>query len=212
MSPGLLRKDLVVLVADKSIEASVEGLLSRPQALGIRPVTYDLYVHPERDPGCLRRGHDFLRIFARQHYHALILFDQEGCGWEDVDRSVLESDLERRLVETGWEDRAAAAIVIAPELENWVWADSPRVDRILGWQRTDLSLRDWLRQGGLWEGNAAKPSKPKDAVELTLKTVRKPKSSAIYSELARTVSTDRCTDPAFEKLRRCLREWFSAET
>jgi hypothetical protein len=39
-------------------------------------------------------------------------------------------------------------------------------------------------------------------------TVRKPRSSAIYLELARSVSTDRCTDPAFLKLKRCLREWF----
>lgn len=46
----LLRKDLVVLVPDKNMEASLRGLLSRCAALGLRDVTFDLFVHPERDP------------------------------------------------------------------------------------------------------------------------------------------------------------------
>ncbi len=41
-----------------------------------------------------------------------------------------------------------------------------------------------------------------------LRTARKPRSSSIYLELARSVGTERCTDPAFLKLKRCLREWF----
>jgi hypothetical protein len=44
--------DLVLLVADKNIEHGLRGLLSRPQALGIRSVTSKTYVHPQRDPGC----------------------------------------------------------------------------------------------------------------------------------------------------------------
>ncbi len=36
----------------------------------------------------------------------------------------------------------------------------------------------------------------------------KPRSSAIYLALAQAVSTERCSDPAFAKLRQCLREWF----
>jgi hypothetical protein len=60
----------------------------------------------------------------------------------------------------------------------------------------------------LLEVGAAKPARPKEAVQLALKTVRTPRSSSIYLELARSVSTDRCTDPAFLKLKRCLREWF----
>ena len=98
--------------------------------------------------------------------------------------------------------------MIAPELENWVWSDSPKVDLALGWEGKTLPLRDWLREKGLLHAGAVKPSEPKRAVELALRTVYKPRSSAIYFELAQEVSTDRCTDPAFAKLRRCLREWF----
>jgi len=206
MSADLIRKDLILLVADKNMEASLKGLLSRFQALKVRQVTFDLYVHPERDPGCLLRGHDFLQPFAGQYDHALVMLDHEGCGKEQ-DRSQLESVLEKRLAGTGWEGRAAA-IVIAPELENWVWSDSPKVDMALGWEEKSPSLRDWLGEKGLLQAGDVKPAEPKRAVELALWTARKPRSSAIYLELAKGVSTARCTDPAFAKLRQCLRDWF----
>ncbi|MFY9825484.1 MAG: hypothetical protein WAM82_29190 [Thermoanaerobaculia bacterium] len=209
MSAGQLRKDLILLVADKNMEASLKGLLSRFLSLKFRQVAFDLYVHPERDPGCLLRAHDFLRSFATRYDWALVLLDHAGCGREQEDRSALESDLERRLGEAGWEGRAAA-IVIAPELESWVWSDSPKVDLALGWEGKSPPLRDWLREKGLLQAGVVKPAEPKRAVELALRTARKPRSSAIYFELAQGVSTDRCTDPAFAKLRRCLREWFPA--
>jgi hypothetical protein len=207
MSADLRRKDLILLVADKNMEASLKGLLSRFQALGLRRVIFDLYVHPDRDPGCLLRGHDFLRPFASLYERALVLLDRSGCGREAAERSVLESQLEERLDQAGWGDRAAA-VVISPELENWVWSDSPHVERALGWSRGPSPLRSWLQEKGFLEAGAAKPAQPKEAVELALKTVRTPRSSSIYLELARSVSTDRCIDPAFLKLKRCLREWF----
>jgi hypothetical protein len=207
MSADLRRKDLILLVADKNMEASLKGLLVRSQALGLRRMVFDLYVHPERDPGCLLRAHDFLLPFVTQYERALVVLDHAGCGREAVERSVLESQLEERLGQAGWEDRAAA-VVISPELENWVWSDSPHVDRALGWDSSTTPLRNWLREQGLLDAGAAKPAQPKEAVELALRIVRKPRSSAIYFELAQSVSTDRCTDPAFLKLRRCLREWY----
>jgi hypothetical protein len=206
MSADPPRKDLVFLVPDKDTEVCVRGLLHRPKALGIRHVTFDLFAHPERDPGCLLRGPDFLRQFVGQYHCALIVMDREGCGREREDRITLESYLEELLERTGWDN--AAAVVISPELENWVWSDSPHVERALGWERGPAPLRSWLQEKSLLEAGVAKPARPKEAVELVLRTVRRPRSSAIYLELARSVSTDRCTDPAFLKLRRCLREWF----
>jgi hypothetical protein len=207
VSAEIPRKDLVCLVADKSIEASLKGLFSRFRSLRFRQVIFDLFVHPDRDPGCLLRSHDFLRPFANQYQHALVVLDQEGCGQDEVERTVLESDIEGRLGGTGWGDRTAA-IVIAPELENWVWSNSPHVDRALGWEGRTVPLRSWLREEGFLQPGSTKPLQPKRAVDLALRTVRIPRSSAIYLALAQSVSTERCTDPAFAKLRRCLREWF----
>jgi hypothetical protein len=206
-----IRKDLILLVPDKNMEASLKGLLSRPQALALRPVTFDLYVHPDRDPGCLLRSHDFLRPFSARYEYALVLLDQEGCGHQHRERTVLEAEIEARLGQSGWPGRSAA-VVICPELENWVWSDSPQVDAALGWSQKETVLRDWLREKGLLGAGAAKPAEPKKAVELVLRTVRLPRSSSIYFELAQKVSTKGCTDAAFQKLRRCLGEWFPMGT
>jgi hypothetical protein len=45
-------------------------------------------------------------------------------------------------------------------------------------------------------------------VETVLRTVRQPRSSGLYRKLAEKVSLERCTDPAFDKLRIVLRRWF----
>jgi hypothetical protein len=91
-------------------------------ALGIRPVAFDVYPHPERDPGCRLKAHEFLRVALASHEHALVLFDRAGCGKEGVGRAALEREVEERLAASGWSARAAA-IVMDPELEAWVWVD-----------------------------------------------------------------------------------------
>jgi len=208
MSAADRRKDLILLVADKDMEMSLRGLLSRHQSLGFRPVSFDLFVHPDRDPGCFHKPHDFLRPFATQYQRALVLLDHAGCGREGRDRSALEADIERRLGESGWEDRAAA-VVIAPELEIWVWSDSPQVDLVLRWRET-IPLRDWLQDRNLLEKGAFKPADPKRALETVRRAAGLPRSPALFSDLARSVGTDRCSDPAFAKLKHCLRVWFPA--
>lgn len=140
MTPTSFQKDLIILVADKNMEHALKGLLNRLPALRIREITFDLYVHPYHDSGCLNQGSDFLRPFVKQYGHALVIFDQEGCGQESDDRSILESDLEERLSAAGWKDRAKV-VVIHPELESWVWSDSPHVESVLGWQWRNPDLR-----------------------------------------------------------------------
>lgn len=199
--------DLVVLVADKNMEAAVGGLLSRPQALGMRPIQFDVYIHPYRDPGCFDSGHDFLRPFTRQYAHGLLMFDRVGSGQDQRSGVELETETQRRLSSNGWDDRADA-IVLDPELEVWVWSDSPHVDRCLGWEGRSPDLRTWLRDQSLWQRSTAKPSDPKTAVESALRLVRKPRSSSIYADLANSVSVQRCKDTAFMKFRQTLAGWF----
>lgn len=204
-------KDLVALVADKNMQFCLQGLLSRPEALAIRAIRFDpLYVHPERDPGCLRRAHDFLRPMARTHQHALVMFDRVGCGSSNT-RDELEEMVTRRLRENGWGDRAET-IVLDPELEVWVWADSPEVARCLGWRHRAPDLRKWLQEQDLWASEARKPADPKQAAESVLRYVRRPRSSALYKDLASNVSLRKCSDPAFLKLRGILTRWFGMDT
>lgn len=149
-------KDLVALVADRSIEAGIRGLLSRPRALGIRSVEFEVFTHPGRDPGCYHRAHDFLRPLSRQFRRALVIFDRAWEGAPLQDPQALEADVRERLRYGGGADWADV-VVINPELEAWVWSDSPHVDECLGWHGRVPSLREWVREKGLWPEGAAKP-------------------------------------------------------
>jgi hypothetical protein len=208
MSPDASLKDLILLVADKDIEYALRGILSKRQrAIGIREITYDVHVHGDRDPGCRIKGSDFLRPFAGQYSHALLIFDLAGSGQDALTRDMLESQLENELHHSPWGERAAV-IAIEPELEVWVWSDSPQVDRCLGWADRSSNLRDWLVQKSFLDVGQSKPLRPKEALEATLRQVGKPRSSDIYRSIAEKVSLRRCSDPAFLKLKSTLIRWF----
>jgi len=187
------------------MSAAISALLDRPERMGMRPVVLGgPYPHPGKDPGVYRKAQEFLRSFLRLANYALVVLDRDGCGRAES-RTEIEAGLERRLAANGWENRCAA-IVIDPELENWVWSDSPHVGAALGWPAGDL--RNWLSQRGHWPEHAKKPPDPKSAVEAALREKKIARSSAIYADIARNVGFDRCVDPAFIKLRTTLQGWF----
>ena len=200
-------KDLVILVADKNMEYTARGLLGRPQALEIEPVEWDLFVHPRRDPGCLNEAHDFLRPFSHDYRFAMVLFDHHGSGQEGRPAAELVARVQRNLARNGWADRARV-VVLDPELEVWVWSNSPSVDECLGWAGHRPPLREWLSANGHWPDGATKPPDPKGAMEAALRHARKPRSSAIYLNLASRVSLRGCADPAFHCFVHTLQEWF----
>jgi hypothetical protein len=201
--------DLVLLVADKDIEHAVRGLLSRPQALGIRPISSTIHVHPQRDPACAQKSHEFLRQFAVDYDRALVVFDHQGCGREDRVPAQVEHDVRQLLSANGWNDRADA-VVIAPELEVWIFSESPQVETGLAW-RGPGSLRGWLEKKGLWSPQHPKPVDPRVALENALRKLHRARSAAIYEDLARIVGLGRCQDVAFNRFKSVLQRGFPPE-
>lgn len=199
--------DLIAVVADADAEHAIRHLLRRPQALRIREIAFTVDRFVKRDPGCYRESHEHLRSFIHQFDYALVLFDRHGSGGESRTRIRLEKEVEQKLSRNGWADRSAA-IVLDPELEVWVWSDSPEVDRILGWAGRDPELRSWVRTKGLWRKNAAKPDDPKKAMLDALRAVGTRRSSAVFGQLAAQIGVGRCTDAAFTKLKNVLQQWF----
>ena len=202
-------KDLVVLAADSNIEQALIGLFTRPEALGIRPIDVNISVHPQRDPGCATRGVDFLSNLSELYLHGLLIFDREGSGREQKQPQEMQKELNRELKDSAWGKRARA-IVLNPELEAWVWSDSPHVDDVAGWKNRRPPLRRWLISQGYLQEGATKPERPKEALQAALRTVRKPRSASLYRQLAEKVSLRRCNDPSFLELKRVLIAWFPA--
>ena len=204
--------DLVCLVADSNMEAAVSGLLDRPRALGIRQITRKVPVHQEKDSGCCHYPMKVLQAYRDSAKHALIVLDLDWDGAPGASGADLERFIENRLDREGM-GRWAVPVVIEPELEAWVFSDSPHVDEVLGWKGRDPALRDALEQQKLWMPKEPKPVDPKAALKWALKTARKrPLSSAYFRELAQKVSTKNCRDRAFRRFRQLLRRWFPQDS
>ncbi len=198
-------KDLIALVADSHQQRTLEVLLAeRRSALRLRPITFDLFVHPESDPGVFRQAHAFLRGFKKSYRYALVMLDVRFPG-SPGSRSEIESKLQSRLDQSNWSG-CSAVIAIDPELEAWVWSDSPHVARILG-QPMDM-VRKIAKDHDWWSIDTVKPSEPKALLREVLRFTRKPPSAAVFGELAKSVSVTRCADPAFRSLRDLLSAWF----
>ena len=198
---------MIVLVADKDIEHALRGMFSRPQALGIRAIQTDIFVHPQHDPACAQRGVQFLSGFSSQYKYALLMFDHEGCGREQLQPNSLEMAINEEFSKSAWGDRARG-IVLAPELEVWIWSDSPHVDEVLGWKLRQPSLRRWLVDQGWMNENDTKPTRPKEAFESALRVSRIPRSASLFQQLAERVSLRQCTDTSFLQFRNLLQMWF----
>ncbi|HXG58243.1 MAG TPA: hypothetical protein VNL91_04400 [Thermoanaerobaculia bacterium] len=200
--------DLVILTADEDQRQVCRSLLShQTPSLGIRSVTHEILKHNRRDPGCLNEAEDILRSYHRRARHALVMFDHDGCGMEARPAAEVERIVFDRLYASGWEDRAAV-IVIEPELEAWVWSDSPEVERVFEWQGDRKSMTAFLEANGILRNVRGKFVPPKKAVDLVLRETGLKRSSALFGELAERVSLQRCTDGSFRRLANLLLQWF----
>jgi hypothetical protein len=107
---------------------------------------------------------------------------------------------------SGWVRNDVVAVVLDPELETWIWQDSPIVESVVGYSGS--SLRQELASSGAWPLASAKPPRPKEALEAQLRRNRIPRSSALYRQIAERISVKGCVDPAFAELRTALQRWF----
>ncbi len=207
-------RDCLFLVADKNMEGMLKGFFSRDafhSVMGCGRFDFDwrqdlLVAHGQNDPGLYTRANEFLQPYARTHRHAVVIVDAEWSGSPGKD-AILQR-LNEHLANAGWPDDSGCGIVIAPELENWVWQDSPHVCSALGFDGAFVELRTTLENQGFWQPNEAKPARPKEAVEWALRRSKKGRSSAIYQQLATRVTARGCTDQAFYTLRNALLRWF----
>jgi hypothetical protein len=200
--------DLFVLVADLDQQQAVKVLLEqRGPSLGIRTPAFETTKHPQHDGGCYKTSPAILQTVQRQAARAIVMLDREGSGAESKSAEEIEADLDQRLSESGWGDRART-VVLDPEIEIWVWSSSPHVDDVLRWPSGAPALREWLTGKGFLQPGEAKPARPKEALHSALREGRVKPSAALFAELASKVSLDHCQDRAFLRFRETLRAWF----
>ena len=204
-------KDLFILTADSQLQRTLRTLLEfRRPSLGIRDISFEILRHPNKDPGCRTESTAYLREIQREYSKAMVVFDYRGCGAATTEPEDLERQLETELASAGWGETDAAVVVINPELEVWLFGGSfQRLQQAISWSDS-LTLRNWFERRGHLKPGAPKPAFPQPALDALLSEVRRPRSSALFEEIARRQGLSNCQDRAFQKFRETLRSWFPA--
>lgn len=211
-------RDCFFLVADKNMEFVLRGLFGRAglhRSIGcstfVFDVTEDCLIAAYRDPDVQKKSADYTRTKQLTHKNLVVMLDSawDGSPGAEAIREQIANDLRRG----GWPENRFAVIVIDPELEVWMWQESPHVHDALAFDPDRFgapSLRGWLADRGLWFPHEKKPRDPKKAFTTVLAEASRPRSSTIYKKIASRVSLNECTDPAFNTLCDALRRWFPA--
>ncbi|MEP3480582.1 MAG: hypothetical protein ABJZ55_15135 [Fuerstiella sp.] len=159
------------------------------------------------DGGVFKHCHRMLQEngYMDTHERLVVMLDQQFGG--ELPAAEVRAEILERLKVNGWGDDRADVVVIDPELEVWIWQDSPHVQTALGYNGTG-SLRDALKDDDRWPEGSDKPNQPKDLIKQLCREHRTPYSSAIYRDVVEMVSAQHCQDPAFRQLTESLRRWF----
>ncbi|NGZ28245.1 MAG: hypothetical protein G8345_15300 [Magnetococcales bacterium] len=119
-------KDLLVLVADADAEAIMRAILERPQAMGIRPITFGIQRHPMRDSGVFTKGAELTRMWKGNYQYVLVMFDYHGSGCTaTVDKCLQEVD--SQLDRITWSGHYLVTI-LQPEVEEWLWQTKSSIE------------------------------------------------------------------------------------
>lgn len=206
------KKDLIAVVADKSMQVALQSVLLRPHSLAIREVSFSVIVQVNRDCGVRTEGVATISRFKNEFSHALLLLDYEGSGADyDAVNMQTASELRQQLqqdLRRAWGENSDV-VVIEPELDIWAWGIDESMRQVLGWLDRPPSIREWIRQQGFELSANGKPIRPKEALEAVCRHLRLARSSALYGELASRLSLQRCEDATFQCLSSILKNWFS---
>ena len=202
-----MKKDLIILVADLTMQAIVEALIPRIiSAESLKEFSFDCFRHVARDSGIVNQSHDFLRGFVSNYSYAMVICDYEGCGKEKKEADEIEKEVEKRLSHNGWAGRNTC-IVLRPELEIWLWVSATHLEDLLDW-KDQVDIYSWLEQNGYLASGERKPDRPKEAFEKMLRMKKIPRSASLYSTLAKKAGYKKCTDDSLGKMVEKIRRWF----
>jgi hypothetical protein len=209
-----MKRDCMFFVADLNMLAAFKGFLCREQfhqSIGCAAFSFD----PKKDirhaefvnDNLHTQAGELVRGYQTTHKRIVVVQD---CAFEgSPGQARIESNLSRQLVAAGWERDDFLTIAIAPELEQWLWQDSPHVETALK-HKAPPSLKQMLINAGHWEEGAPKPADPKAAMEWVTNRNRVIRSGATYGKITSKVSVKTCTDAAFLRLVAQLLAWFPA--
>ncbi|HEY0924179.1 methylation-associated defense system protein MAD4 [Rheinheimera pacifica] len=214
-------RDIVFLVADGEMQATVEGFFDNP-AFDRRlqcarfefDTKQDLIKHPRKDPGVYQDGHNLLKSYVDTHNYAVVMVDFAfNNNLRTMDYKQFCETIKANMRATGWPDDRFFVMAINPELEVLMWqADTSRIEHVFDYprEREGVSLRDWLQRRNLWNAGELKPFDPKSAINIACSQGwgRKKTHSLLFKRIAQEVSFSGCQDKSFNGLLQKIQAWY----
>jgi len=137
----------LVYVADADALAFLRAILQRHQALGIRPVTFDIERHPQRDAGMVQSGAELVRMKKGRYHKALLMWDHHGSGREHRQApNLVGQEIQGKLDSFTWSGNSSVTVLV-PELEQWLWFCENAVAVHCG--ITQAQLDQWVQERSL---------------------------------------------------------------
>jgi hypothetical protein len=205
-------KDLFVLTADSDAQALLRSVLRRHEDLRIRQISFDVQRFTGRDSGIVKEGPEIARVLVnkRDYSRLILVWDHHGSGWHERKPEQAVDRIQQRLDGATFAERSAA-IVIVPELEEWLWHCPRSIGRLLGFGMEELDPVTEHVAGrlGLPKQRCCR-EKPKEIFEAILYRQRRRKPLPEDFERLGSLSNleDWCNSKTFARLVEILRTWF----
>ncbi len=134
-------RDLFFLVADSNMEYAIRGFFERGathQILGCRPFEFDpgrdrdiVVAAGDNDPGLYVRANEWLKARATGYRHVVVMIDAEWEGSPGAE--AIRNKLGKHIEDAGWAAADGLGLVLEPEVDIWLWSDSPHSATTMGW-------------------------------------------------------------------------------
>lgn len=204
-------KDLLVYAADADAMAFMRAMLGKPQALGIRAISFDIERHPLRDSGMVQSGAELVRMKKGSYHKALLMWDHHGSGRDHKQTpEVVQADIQGKLDSYTWKGNSAITILV-PELEQWLWFCESAVAAHYGIVATQLA--QWVDERAAKLGktpDALKKDQPKELFEHVVRErIRRTISPRDFEEIGNRAGVNGLLEcPSFSAIVGTLRAWF----
>ena len=204
-------KDLLVFLADADAQAFMQGILEKPRALGIRPISFDIERHPQKDPGMVANGPELTRLYKGDYERVLLMFDFHGSGRDQRETFIeLSAQMQARLDSFTWTGKSSVTILV-PELECWCWYCEKAMRK--HYDITEETMALWTSQQARkldMSIDDLKRLQPKELFEYVVKVrLRRTISPRDFHEIGRLASIPALlASDSFQTVVSALRGWF----
>ncbi len=208
-------KDLLVYVADADALAFMRSTLNKHQALGIRPIRFDIERHPQRDAGILQSGAELTRMKKGYYHKALLMWDHHGSGRDHRQSpDAVGTGMQQKLDSYTWTNNSAV-VVLVPELEQWLWYCQSAFAAHCG--ITVAELEQWAADHARkldTSVDALKQKQPKELFEYVMREkLKQTISPRDFEEIAKRAGIHGLLAcDSFHSIVNTLRLWFPLET